>query len=60
MLRFKSLGSGSTGNATVIQARGGFGVTHLLVDCGLGLPQLDKRLRQAGMLADQIDGIFVK
>ena len=59
MLRFKSLGSGSTGNATVIQARGGIGVTHLLVDCGLGLPQLDKRLRMAGMLADQIDGIFV-
>jgi phosphoribosyl 1,2-cyclic phosphodiesterase len=59
MLRFKSLGSGSSGNATVIQARGGVGVTHLLVDCGLGLPQLDKRLRAAGMLADQIDGIFV-
>ena len=59
MLRFKSLGSGSTGNATVIQARSGSGVTHLLVDCGLGLPQLDKRLRLAGMLADQIDGIFV-
>ena len=59
MLRFKSLGSGSTGNATLIQARGGVGVTHLLVDCGLGLPQLDKRLRQAGMLADQIDAIFV-
>ncbi len=59
MLRFKSLGSGSSGNATVVQARGGIGVTHLLVDCGLGLPQLDKRLRQAGMLADQIDAIFV-
>ncbi|MFC5497817.1 MBL fold metallo-hydrolase [Caenimonas terrae] len=59
MLRFKSLGSGSTGNATVVQARGGTGISHLLVDCGLGLPQLDKRLRLAGMLADQIDAIFV-
>ncbi|MDB5943984.1 MAG: hypothetical protein JWQ13_3550 [Ramlibacter sp.] len=59
MLRFKSLGSGSSGNATVIQARGGAGITHMLVDCGLGLPQLDKRLRLAGMLADQIDAIFV-
>ena len=59
MLRFKSLGSGSSGNATVIQASSGTGITHLLVDCGLGLPQMDKRLRQAGMLADQIDGIFV-
>ena len=59
MLRFKSLGSGSSGNATVVQARSGTGTTHLLVDCGLGLPQLDKRLRQAGMLADQIDAIFI-
>ena len=59
MLRFKSLGSGSSGNATIVQARAGVGITHLLVDCGLGLPQLDKRLRQAGMLADQIDAIFV-
>ena len=59
MLRFKSLGSGSSGTATIVQARGGTGITHLLVDCGLGLPQLDKRLQQAGMLADQIDGIFV-
>ena len=59
MLRFKSLGSGSSGNATVVQARGGTVITHLLVDCGLGLPQLDKRLRQAGMLADQIDAIFI-
>jgi phosphoribosyl 1,2-cyclic phosphodiesterase len=31
----------------------------MLVDCGLGLPQLDKRLRLAGMLADQIDAIFI-
>ena len=60
MIRFKSLGSGSTGNATVIQAHGGCGgVTHLLVDCGLGIRQLDKRLGQAGMLAEQIDAIFI-
>jgi phosphoribosyl 1,2-cyclic phosphodiesterase len=59
MLRFKSLGSGSSGNATLIQARGGPGITHLLVDCGLGLAQLDKRLRIAGLLADQIDAIFI-
>ena len=60
MIRFKSLGSGSTGNATVIQARGGAGgATHLLVDCGLGIRALDKRLAQAGMLADQIDAIFI-
>lgn len=59
MIRFKSLGSGSTGNATVVQARDGTCTTHLLVDCGLGIRQLDKRLGQAGMLAEQVDAIFI-
>lgn len=59
MIRFKSLGSGSSGNATVVQARSETSLTHLLVDCGLGLPQMDKRLRQAGMLAEQLDAIFI-
>lgn len=59
MIRFKSLGSGSSGNATVVQARSGSGLSHLLVDCGLGLRELDKRLGAAGMLADQIDAIFI-
>ena len=59
MLRFKSLGSGSSGNATVVQARSETQLSHLLVDCGLGLRQLDQRLARAGMLADQIDAIFI-
>ena len=59
MLRFKSLGSGSSGNATVVEAHGAFGVTRLLVDCGLRLKQLDERLTQAGLSADLIDAIFV-
>lgn len=59
MLRFKSLGSGSSGNATVVQARSGTQLTHLLIDCGLGIRQLDARLGQAGMLAEQIDAIFI-
>ena len=59
MIRFKSLGSGSSGNATVVQAREGTVLTHLLVDCGLGIRELDKRLAGAGMLAEQIDAIFI-
>jgi phosphoribosyl 1,2-cyclic phosphodiesterase len=59
VLRFKSLGSGSAGNATIIQARSESVLTHLLVDCGLGIRQLDARLGQAGMLAEQIDAIFI-
>jgi phosphoribosyl 1,2-cyclic phosphodiesterase len=59
VIRFKSLGSGSSGNATVVQARSGAQTAHLLVDCGLGIRELDKRLRAAGMLADQIDAVFI-
>jgi phosphoribosyl 1,2-cyclic phosphodiesterase len=59
VIRFKSLGSGSSGNATVVQAREGTVLTHLLVDCGLGIRELDKRLAGAGMLAEQIDAIFI-
>jgi phosphoribosyl 1,2-cyclic phosphodiesterase len=59
VIRFKSLGSGSSGNATVVQARCGTQLVHLLVDCGLGIRELDKRLGAAGMLAEQIDAIFV-
>jgi phosphoribosyl 1,2-cyclic phosphodiesterase len=59
VLRFKNLGSGSAGNATVIQGRSGTSISHLLVDCGLGIRQLDQRLGQAGMLAEQIDAIFI-
>jgi phosphoribosyl 1,2-cyclic phosphodiesterase len=59
MIRFKNLGSGSTGNATVVQAGDGTRLSHLLVDCGLGIRQLDARLARAGMLAEQIDAIFI-
>lgn len=59
MLRFKSLGSGSSGNATVIQASGDGAPVHVLVDCGLGIRVLEKRLGAAGLLPDQLDAIFI-
>lgn len=59
MLRFRNLGSGSSGNATVVEGRSGSGVTRVLVDCGLGLRQLDQRLALAGLVAGDIDAIFV-
>lgn len=58
MLRFKSLGSGSTGNATLIEVTG-LRPTRLLVDCGLGLRQLSSRLAEAGLADDAIDAIFI-
>ncbi|MFD0666432.1 MBL fold metallo-hydrolase [Ramlibacter sp. MAHUQ-53] len=59
MLRFKSLGSGSSGNATVVEATSGNVTTRLLVDCGLGIRRLDRALAEAGLAAADLDAIFV-
>lgn len=58
MLRFKSLGSGSTGNATVVES-GHENPARLLVDCGFGLKHLLARLAVAGLQPEQIDAIFI-
>ena len=59
MLRFRSLGSGSTGNATLIEASSNGRVTRLLVDCGFALKHLDKRLARTGLAATDIDAVFI-
>lgn len=59
MLRFRSLGSGSSGNATLVEARSGAQLTRVLVDCGLGIRVLERRLAIAGLRFGDIDGIFV-
>lgn len=59
MLRFRSLGSGSSGNATVVEVRSGARWTRLLIDCGLGIRQLDGRLARAGLRASDLQAIFI-
>lgn len=59
MLRFRNLGSGSTGNATLVEGGSGAHTTRLLIDCGLTLKELDLRLARCGLLVSQIDAIFV-
>jgi len=59
VLRFRSLGSGSTGNATLVEASSGTQATRLLIDCGLGIRQLDARLAQAGVALADIDALFI-
>lgn len=59
MLRFRSLGSGSTGNATLVEATSGGRTSRLLVDCGFALRHLDARLARAGLSAGDIDAVFV-
>jgi phosphoribosyl 1,2-cyclic phosphodiesterase len=58
VLRLRSLGSGSTGNATVIEACG-LRTRRLLIDCGMSLRVLSQRLGQAGLEPGQIDAIFI-
>lgn len=58
-MRFRSLGSGSTGNATVVEATCGTTTTRLLVDCGFGIRQLERRLAMAGLALADLDGVFI-
>lgn len=59
MLRFRSLASGSSGNATLIEGSDGLHRTRVLVDCGLGLRQLIARLAVEGLGPADLDGIFI-
>src|SRR6188472_1203438 len=59
MLRFRSLGSGSTGNATLVEATSEGRTSRLLIDCGFGIRQLDARLARAGVAPADIDAIFI-
>lgn len=54
-MRYCSLGSGSKGNATVIE----HGATRLLVDCGFSLRSTEQRLAVAGLHASQLTAILV-
>lgn len=61
MLRFRNLGSGSTGNATLVEASG-LKTRRVLVDCGLGFRQMVSRMNEAGLTNDpgrDIDAIFI-
>lgn len=54
-MRFASLGSGSRGNALLVEADG----TRVLIDCGFGPRELGKRLARLGVEAGDLDAILV-
>ena len=58
MMRFKSLGSGSSGNSTLVQVKGP-DPCNVLIDCGFGVRQLVQRLERSGVLPHQLDAIFI-
>ncbi len=55
MIRFALLGSGSEGNALVVQA----GATSLLMDCGFSVSETQRRLSRLRLSAEQLSGILV-
>jgi phosphoribosyl 1,2-cyclic phosphodiesterase len=59
MLRFCSLGSGSGGNATLVEARDGQRTVRVLVDCGLTLRELTRRLALRGCTPGELDAVFI-
>ena len=58
MIRFTSLGSGSEGNALLIEA-GGVRGTRLLIDCGLPVRQALARIEARGVDPMGLDAILV-
>jgi len=55
MIQMAVLGSGSGGNATLVQC----GDTRILVDAGLSAKQLVLRLEMLGVSADELDAILI-
>lgn len=58
-MRFCSLGSGSGGNSTLIEASQGITSTRLLVDAGFSLRELVRRLARVGCAPEDVDAVFI-
>jgi phosphoribosyl 1,2-cyclic phosphodiesterase len=54
-VRFASLGSGSEGNALVVQA----GATTVMVDCGFGIAETIRRCQRLGLNPESISAIVI-
>ncbi len=55
MIRFASLGSGSKGNALLVEADG----TRVLVDCGFGPRELTRRLARLDVAPESISAVLI-
>lgn len=57
--RFRSLVSGSSANATLVESVHAGRVFRALIDCGLNMRQLEKHLAQESLSASMLDAVFV-
>ena len=58
-MRFCSLGSGSAGNATLVEAASGTTTSRVLIDCGFSLRELQARLARIELTCDDLDAVFI-
>lgn len=58
-MRVTSLGSGSEGNALVVEASSGTTTTRVLLDCGFSAKEIDRRLVRVGLASGELDAILI-
>ncbi|MFL9872262.1 MBL fold metallo-hydrolase [Paraburkholderia megapolitana] len=58
-MRFASLGSGSEGNALLVEAQDGATTTRVLLDCGFSAKEVERRLARIGANVEALDAILI-
>ncbi|KND56470.1 Metal-dependent hydrolase of the beta-lactamase superfamily I [Candidatus Paraburkholderia kirkii] len=58
-MRFASLGSGSEGNALLVEASSGTTTTRVLLDCGFSAKEVERRLARLDCRAEDLDAIVI-
>lgn len=58
-MRFASLGSGSEGNALLVEVQSGATTTRILLDCGFSAREVERRLLRLGAGVDALDAILI-
>lgn len=58
-LKFSSLGSGSKGNALLVSASDGITTTSVMIDCGFGVREMERRLARSAMTPSALSAVIV-
>ena len=58
-MRFASLGSGSSGNAWIIESSAGITKTHVMLDCGFSMREIELRMARFELSPTQLSAIFI-
>jgi phosphoribosyl 1,2-cyclic phosphodiesterase len=58
-VRFASLGSGSEGNALLVEVQSGATTTRVLLDCGFSAREVERRLARLGSGVEGLDAILI-